>query len=563
MKSHTLCTALLLCLCVVLSSPSRAAATHQPFRHVVLIGIDCMSTQGLLAESTPHLDALMRDGATCLAARGVLPTISLPNWSAMLCGAGPEATGVVDNGWTPAVAEQDFPMTARTDEGVFPNVFSEIRRQLPGAETGAISRWDALKNIYGCAKISHLEPDGEVDDSATTAAAVRYLREKRPLFTFVYLADVDEMMHQYGHMSPEYRAAIRRSDAYVGQMVEAIRQAGMAEETLIMVVSDHGANLRSHGGNSWAELNTPVIWHGRGIRKGHTVQTPVRRYDVAADILFALGLGVPQVWMGRPVREAYACYPVPPKAAVRATLPPAEFAGCLPGARQGTLAVDTPAVMTLRKTVPCAGEIHYTTDGTMPTASSPRYTAPVRFREPQTVLARVIGPDGESTATEGYFRTASTRAGNGLRYRVYALDRQDTLPASLAGRVPEAEGVCYEPCLKEQSWPGIEQLKAHAMRHGSAAFVFDGALDIDLAGTYAIRSWVLGAFRIVLDGNEILAHRAAEASAEAATLHLDRGRHTLHMECLATDPAAYFDIFYETPACKKLTLIPAQRLFKN
>ncbi|GHV49220.1 hypothetical protein FACS1894181_07580 [Bacteroidia bacterium] len=83
----------------------------QGIEHVIIIGIDGMSTQGLLEASTPCMDSLMREGAYAYDVRCVLPAVSAPNWAAMLNGAGPEATGVLDNSWKrdqwslPAVAK--------------------------------------------------------------------------------------------------------------------------------------------------------------------------------------------------------------------------------------------------------------------------------------------------------------------------------------------------------------------------------------------------------------------------------------------------------------------------
>ena len=41
----------------------------------------------------------MRRGAWTLKARGVIPTVSAPNWASVLTGAGPEQHGITSNGW--------------------------------------------------------------------------------------------------------------------------------------------------------------------------------------------------------------------------------------------------------------------------------------------------------------------------------------------------------------------------------------------------------------------------------------------------------------------------------
>ena len=56
--------------------------------HVVIIGVDGMSPKGVEVAKTPHMHQLMREGAYTLHARGVMPTVSSPNWASMIMGAG-------------------------------------------------------------------------------------------------------------------------------------------------------------------------------------------------------------------------------------------------------------------------------------------------------------------------------------------------------------------------------------------------------------------------------------------------------------------------------------------
>ena len=54
--------------------------------HVVIIGCDGLSPDGIVKAKTPHQDDLMKRGAFTLHARGVLPTDSSPNWASMITG---------------------------------------------------------------------------------------------------------------------------------------------------------------------------------------------------------------------------------------------------------------------------------------------------------------------------------------------------------------------------------------------------------------------------------------------------------------------------------------------
>ena len=57
--------------------------------HVLVIGCDGFGAVGFTPSNTPVLHRLMREGAYTLHARGVMPTVSSPNWASMIMGAGP------------------------------------------------------------------------------------------------------------------------------------------------------------------------------------------------------------------------------------------------------------------------------------------------------------------------------------------------------------------------------------------------------------------------------------------------------------------------------------------
>ena len=77
------------------------SAPAQQARHVVVFGVDGLSPKGIEKAPTPVMHALMQNGLWTLHARAVLPTVSSPNWAAMIMGAAPDVTGVTSNNWQP------------------------------------------------------------------------------------------------------------------------------------------------------------------------------------------------------------------------------------------------------------------------------------------------------------------------------------------------------------------------------------------------------------------------------------------------------------------------------
>ena len=153
-------------------------------KHVIVIGIDGMSVQGLLEANTPCMDSLMQNGAFNYKVRSVIPTVSLPNWAAMVNGAGPEITGVTSNSWNRHF--DDYPPVAMSENRVFPNVFSVIREQMPEAETGAIYEWGGFERMLETELIDKFEAYSSQREIAEKAA--EYILEKNPTsFSFIWI----------------------------------------------------------------------------------------------------------------------------------------------------------------------------------------------------------------------------------------------------------------------------------------------------------------------------------------------------------------------------------------
>ena len=54
-----------------------------------------------------------------------------------------------------------------------------------------------------------------------------------------------------------------------------------------------------------ADLEIPWIISGPGVKAGHEIKSPINTYDTAATIAYIFGLKQPDVWIARPVREAF------------------------------------------------------------------------------------------------------------------------------------------------------------------------------------------------------------------------------------------------------------------
>ena len=101
---------------------------------------------------------------------------------------------------------------------------------------------------------------------------------------------------------------LSKVDAWVGQVLGTLRDAKMAERTLVLVLSDHGRDAptgRSHGGFSTTELAVQWLLAGPGVKPGRVLRSPVSIIDAAPTLLHGLGVRAPISFRGHVVHEAF------------------------------------------------------------------------------------------------------------------------------------------------------------------------------------------------------------------------------------------------------------------
>jgi arylsulfatase A-like enzyme len=110
-------------------------------------------------------------------------------------------------------------------------------------------------------------------------------------------ADVD-------HFVDLYDAALNEADELVGRLMETLRDTGELEQTVVVVVSDHGEEFLDHGGLTHGRtlydevLRVPLIVHAPG-RTPAEVRAPVSLVDLAPTLLELCGVAPQHVMDGR------------------------------------------------------------------------------------------------------------------------------------------------------------------------------------------------------------------------------------------------------------------------
>lgn len=237
--------------------------------YVVMISIDGMRPQ-LLTESTlkiPTLRRLMQQGVWARVT-GVLPTVTYPSHTTLITGVLPAVHGILDNrifdpenasnqGWywyssgikvttLPgavrarglSAAAVSWPVTVGM--ALDYNVPEILRSRHPENLDlmAALSSPPRILESYGYSTGKPLQwPPTDADRAGLAAWLVRTFR---PNLLLLHIFDSDTDAHDYGPDAPEALAAIERADAEVGRVLDSVTQAGLADRTDVVIVSDHG-----------------------------------------------------------------------------------------------------------------------------------------------------------------------------------------------------------------------------------------------------------------------------------------------------------------------------------
>ena len=289
--------AMAMCIVSCTSEPKPVA------EHVILIGLDGWGSYSVEKAEMPNVKALMQEGCHTLQKRAVLPSSSAVNWASMFMGACPELHGYTE--WGSKTPE--IPSRVKGDNDIFPTIFQVLRKARPEAEIGCLYEWDGIKYLVDTLSTSHYAqtPEGKNYTDELKNMACAYIKDKKPTFAAIIYDNPDHVGHAIGHDTPEYYANLKELDGYIGEIVEATKEAGIYENTIFIITADHGGINKGHGGKTLQEMETPFIIAGKGIKKGITIEQSMMQFDCASTIARIFALDQPQVWIGRPMMEIF------------------------------------------------------------------------------------------------------------------------------------------------------------------------------------------------------------------------------------------------------------------
>jgi choline-sulfatase len=286
---------------------SRSSGRARP--NVLIVTIDTLRADrvgvyGSKAARTPTLDRLAAEGMRAADAIAQAP-ITMPSHASLFTGLYPPAHGVRDNG------------TAALPDNVV-----TLAERLSGAgyTTRAFVSAVVLSRLYGLdAGFGGYDDDLWAEDAPrmfmirerpARRTADRFLEwfntwtksdRRAPFFAWVHFFDPHQPLEpaledRVGAASP-YDAEVTAADRATGRVIDALRRAGVLDDTIVIVTADHGESLGEHNEATHAifvydaTVRVPLIArYPAALPAGRVYDGPVRLVDVMPTVLGWLGM---------------------------------------------------------------------------------------------------------------------------------------------------------------------------------------------------------------------------------------------------------------------------------
>ncbi len=294
--------------------------------NVILLSLDTMaaghmSVYGYARDTTPKMKEWFGDGGTVFESCMSMATATPPSHMTMFTGLFPLEHGVTNG-------------LKMVDPDIVP-IASRIRAA--GMETAAFTEdgWLSIQLGFGEGFDTFAEdrspdfsiPVGRVQHTFGLGREWISANRDKPFFLFLHtfqvhdpyappaayvdkidgapLAEDAGIPPALAQQKLAYDREIRLVDDQLDLLMKGLEAAGIAERTLVIVVSDHGEAFGEHG---WIQhsnyaheevLHVPLLMKGPGVKASQRVTDVVSHVDIAPTILEMLGVPMPGLHRGK------------------------------------------------------------------------------------------------------------------------------------------------------------------------------------------------------------------------------------------------------------------------
>lgn len=255
-------------------------------RKIIVLSIDAMVHEDVAyMETKPNFQKLMGKRAEVIHNRTIYPTQTYPAHASIISGCYPGKTGISFNQPMKTFKDGYSHWWMRYDDNKAENLFAAAKRAgcttasifwpttcfdpnidwcigenfhyFPQYETYAesIQRWganeEAMEIVHeNMFRVPEHIQRGEyaglhklkryLFDDFLMGCACSMIRKHQPDFMMIHYCKLDSLRHVFGTFSKETKDAMDHADMWLGEIIKALEEVGVYDDTDFVIVSDHG-----------------------------------------------------------------------------------------------------------------------------------------------------------------------------------------------------------------------------------------------------------------------------------------------------------------------------------
>ena len=223
------------------AAPERGAAPY-----LVLVSIDGFRHDYPDLYPAPALARIERRGVRAESLEPVWPTLTFPNHYSIATGLYPAEHGIVGNRFPSADRSDWYEYKDRAtvqDGRWYGGEPVWVAAERAGLGSAAFYFVGTEAPVDGVSPGDWRPFDDSVPGRARVAQALAWLARPepaRPHVVTLYFEHVDVASHRHGPATAEVAAAVARVDGWLGELLDGIAALPIADDTYVVVVSDHG-----------------------------------------------------------------------------------------------------------------------------------------------------------------------------------------------------------------------------------------------------------------------------------------------------------------------------------
>ncbi|WP_059170558.1 ectonucleotide pyrophosphatase/phosphodiesterase [Bacillus sp. FJAT-27445] len=240
--------------------------------HLIILSFDCLSSLDIPALlKLPNFKSFIEGSSYCSNVETIYPSVTYPCHTSIITGNYPNRHGVVNNTFIqPGRPSSDWYWHRSTIKGT--TLYDEAKKA--GMKTAALlwpvtakakidynmpeifanRPWQnqVMVSLFNGSPLFQIEMEArfgkirkgirqpELDDFVLESA-IQTIKAKKPGLMLVHFVDLDSQRHHHGFSSNEANESLKRHDKRLGRIMRAIREAGLADSSTIVILGDHSA----------------------------------------------------------------------------------------------------------------------------------------------------------------------------------------------------------------------------------------------------------------------------------------------------------------------------------